>query len=238
MRTTGPLVEDGISKEERVAYLRRQREARKANRKRGGPSTLRLKAEPITEVGFPSRRTPSPVGQLETSAFATVPSPQPSNALHTISAPDGAETVLAAVPGNDDGAPESRQTPTPPVPENEAGTAVSTRAGIESTPNIEVIPPPVAVAPPRMFNPTAIPPPTVSALGTATNTQCQPSIHPSIAFSVNETIEKALKLAECEAEVAQRRALFWRCRCRDVVVWAASFAVLSFASDRSFTDCW
>lgn len=58
-----------------------------------------------------------------------------------------------------------------------------------------------------------------------------------MAFNVNETVEKALTEARRDAGVAKRKAAFWRCRFRDLAVWAASFVVLAYASDHGFDDC-
>lgn len=90
--------------------------------------------------------------------------------------------------------------------------------------------------PPRMFNPTSVPPPTAPPTVTS-GAQALTAQHPSIAFSVDASVERALTQARREAGVAERRAAFWKCRFRDVAVWAASFAVLSYASDHGFEDC-
>lgn len=90
--------------------------------------------------------------------------------------------------------------------------------------------------PPRMFNPTSVPPPTAPPTLNS-SAQALPAQHPSIAFSVDASVERALTQARREAGLAERRAAFWKCRFRDVAVWAASFALLSYASDHGFEDC-
>lgn len=58
-----------------------------------------------------------------------------------------------------------------------------------------------------------------------------------MAFNVNETVERALAEARRDVGVAERITMFCKCRFRDLAVWAASFVILTYASDHGFEDC-
>lgn len=120
-----------------------------------------------------------------------------------------------------------------PTGEGQQGGGPSPRSG--STPTGEAVPPRRA-PPPRMFNPTAVPPP-IAPPSATTSSHATPPMHPSMAFNVNETVERALTEARRDAGLAKRNATFWKCRFRDLAVWAASFVVLTYASDHGFEDC-
>lgn len=85
--------------------------------------------------------------------------------------------------------------------------------------------------PPRMFNPTLVPPPVIRPAGPAPGALPLAPRHAPVAFNVSDTLEKALQKAQRDLQRAEWRASFWRCRCRDVSVWAASFAIMSFATE-------
>lgn len=262
-RTTGPLVEDGISKAERAEFLRKQREERKANRKKGMQAAR--SAEPLSNAGLRNRRTSAPgmmTGAFSAQAMgrpaaATPPAPvRKSNELDS-PAPDSARVSPVPAVGdngaNGNGTAAGRETP-PQGPsaveehkeretehEHGRGTTPPPPGMADANPENEIF---AAAAPavrapappPRMFNPTSVPPPTAPPTATS-GASALPAQHPSIAFSVDASVERALTQAKREAGVAQRRAAFWKCRFRDVALWAASFAVLSYASDHGFEDC-
>ena len=257
-RTTGPLVEDGISKAERAEFLRKQREERKANRRKGMQAAR--SAEPSVNSGLRNRRTSAP--GMMTGAFSAQAMARPA-ALPAVATPP-ATGSLSNGPDSPDSA---RISPVPAVDDN--GTAAGRETPLQVPSAVEEreehekehkhgqgTPPPPATAdafpeneivvaapavrapapPPRMFNPTSVPPPTAPPTATS-GAQALPAQHPSIAFSIDASVERALTQARREAGLAERRATFWKCRFRDVAVWAASFAVLSYASDHGFKDC-
>lgn len=226
-QTTGPLVEDGISKEERARFLREQREQRKANRKKGRPD-MKNKSK-NTDAG---PNAPGPDGGEN---------PVPATPRNTIIPQPTAPTVTKreevredrTIPAEAAVAPVSEEQkqrripskngPGSPPEESSSGTDITTR-------------PTVTAPPPRMFNPTTVAPPT-AVPPRAVTTVSQAQRHPTMAFSVNETVERALKEAKREASLADRKAMFWLQRFIDLAVLAASFMILSFSSDRSFDDC-
>lgn len=218
-------MEDRISKKDRQEYLKQQREARKANRKNLRPRSVE----------------PSVIRNRRTSAPAVMPS--------TLSGPSGfaaPATPPRAAPGTNE--PDSVQEPPKPTVED-SGEAESSATGEQGV-GAAVPPLPLADSsgegfaapaaavrpPPTFFNPTALPPP-VAPPSTTASSHAQPPRHPSMAFNVNETVEKALTEARRDAGVAERRAAFWKCRFRDLAVWSASFVVLAYASDHGFEDC-
>lgn len=252
-RTTGQqLVEDGVSKKDRAEFLRKQREERKANRKKEMKrSAARPRpTEPSAGVGIRNRRTSAPAmipstGDLQ-SGLAAPLSPR----TYAREAPCTSKADVAKTPpmctGEDETVAKGRRTPPPMASiglpstgEHDGGAEVSPPALADSTPAGEVLAAPVTAvrtSPPLMFNPTAVPPP-VAPVSAASSSHAQPPRHPSIAFNVNETVERALTEARRDAGVAERRAAFWKCRFRDLAMWAASFVLLSYASDHSFEDC-
>lgn len=244
VRTSGPLVEDGISKAERTEFLRKQREERKANRKKGmHVSAARGSSiEPAVNAGLRNRRTSAPAmmssagGTPPRNAAVRTPSTPPLSTTGGLHSAQGHSTP----PVEDNGTTETNPTP-PPGPsageQDDEGAPASSPAQADAPPITDLAAAPtVRAPPPRMFNPTAVPPP-VAPPSVAASTQGQAPRHPSIAFSVNETVERALAQAKRETSLAERRATFWKCRFREVAVWAATFAVLSFASDHGFEDC-
>lgn len=279
-RTTGPLVEDGISKAERAEFLRKQREERKANRRKGMKGMQAARSnESLANAGLRNRRTSAPGMMTGTfsaqsrpaalPAVANPPAPGSNSNMDSNNSSNsneldspgscGVQPIMPAADGNGTAAdretppqvpsavPEhenekeeekkehehehGRGTPPPPLPPVASASPGSDVVVAAPTPAVRALAPP-----PRMFNPTSVPPPTAppSATGGA---QALPAQHPSIAFSVDASVERALTQARREKGVAERRAAFWKCRFRDVAVWAASFAVLSFASDHGFEDC-
>lgn len=225
-RTTGPLVEDNVSKEDRREYLKKQREERKANRKNTRPRSV----EPSV---IRNRRTSAPAimpsAVIGRSAFATpgTPATPPREAPVTSKAESVQEPPKPTMDGT--GGADS-----PATEEQAAGPAVPP----PSASSDEVSAPPAAPVrpPPPFFNPTAVPPP-VAPPSTTASSHAQPPRHPSMAFNVNETVERALTEARRDAGVAERRAAFWKCRFRDLALWSASFVVLAYASDHGFEDC-
>lgn len=149
--------------------------------------------------------------------------------------------MVAAVDRN--GTAEGTRTP-PPAPSSTGGqqddasvAGVSPPAHADAPPSVELVPALTARAPPpRMFNPTAVPPLTAPPTAAA-GAQALVPRHPSVAFSVDATVERALNQARQDASLAERRATFWKSRFREVIVWTASFAVMAYASDRGFEDC-
>lgn len=230
-RTTGPLVEDGISKKDRQEYLKKQREERKANRKNSRPRSV----EPSGSVSIRNRRTSAPAMM-----------PATVNGPSGFTAPGTPATPPRDAPGTSMGDPV-QEPPRPTVEDNgEAESSATGEQGVGAA-----VPPPALAdssgegltapaaevrPPPPFFNPTAVPPP-IAPPSTAASSHAQPPRHPSIAFNVNETVEKALTEARRDAGVAERRAAFWKCRFRDLAVWSASFVVLAYASDHGFEDC-
>lgn len=245
-------MEDGISKKDRAEFLKKQREERKANRKKGmqRPASRPRPTEPSGGVGIRNRRTSAPAMMPSTvdvpSGFAAhlTPATPPREVQGT------SEADLAQAPPmptvEDNAAAKGRRTPPPMASaglsltgEHGGEAVVSPPAQPDSIRAGEVLAAPAAAVrapPPRMFNPTSVPPP-VAPPSSAASSHAQPPRHPSIAFNVNETVERALTEARRDAGVAERRATFWKCRFRDLTVWAASFVVLSYASDHSFEDC-
>ncbi|CAM9141858.1 unnamed protein product [Ectocarpus sp. 6 AP-2014] len=244
-RTTGPLVEDGVSKKDRAEYLKKQREERKANRKKGmQASTSRTRsADPPGSAAFRNRRTSAPA-MMPTAAVNAPAAPRTPPTLH------GETDLFQASPKpaiEDREGSESKRMPPPPmgltagvsptgaapVGEDQQGGGPSPRS--DSTLTGETMAP-VRAPPPRMFNPTAVPPPIAPSSAT-TSSHAPPPMHPTMAFNVNESVERALKEARGDAGRAERNAMFWKYRFRDLAVWAASFAVLTYASDHGFEDC-
>lgn len=200
-------------------------------------------------MGIRNRRTPAPAGVPLAGPGAALPEPAQVVATSSAAGPHQSPPPPVVIPEADGDSRERRVLS--PLP---AGSAEGS-PGQDESPSVSSVqpdsppteggappPPPSAPAvpigpPPCMFNPTAIPPPTAALSTSAVSAQSQPPRHPSIAFSVNETVERALKIAEGEKHVAERRAAFWKYRFRDLAVWAASFAILSYASDHGFEDC-
>ncbi|CAM9849575.1 unnamed protein product [Ectocarpus sp. 13 AM-2016] len=244
-RTTGPLVEDGVSKKARAEYLKKQREERKANRKKGmqAPTSRTRSAEPPGSAAFRNRRTSAPA-MMPTAAVNAPVAPRTPSTLH------GEADLFQASPKpaiEDREALESKRMPplpigltagvpptgAAPVREDQQGGGPSPRS--DSTLAGEAVAP-LRAPPPRMFNPTTVPPP-VAPPSATTSSHAPPPMHPTMAFNVNESVERALKEARRDAGQAERNAMFWKCRFRDMAVWAASFAVLTYASDHGFEDC-
>ncbi|CAM9609020.1 unnamed protein product [Ectocarpus sp. 4 AP-2014] len=244
-RTTGPLVENGVSKKDRAEYLKKQREERKANRKKGmQASTSRTRsAEPPGSAAFRNRRTSAPA-MMRTAAVNAPAAPRTPPTL-----PGGADLFQASPkPAIEDTetSESKRMLPPPmgltagvsstgaaPVREDQQGGGPSPRS--DSTLTDEAVAP-LRAPPPRMFNPTAVPPP-IAPPSATTSSHAPPPMHPTMAFNVNESVERALKEARRDAGQAERNAMFWKCRFRDMAVWAASFAVLTYASDHGFEYC-
>ncbi|CAM9835096.1 unnamed protein product [Ectocarpus sp. 12 AP-2014] len=235
-RTTGPLVEDGVSKKERAEFLKRQREERKLNRKKGMQASS-------GSAGFRNRRTSAPATMTPAVVDAAA-GPRTPPTLH------GEADFYQASPKpaiEDKGASRSKRIPPPCMastagvsPKDAAPTGGGQQGGGPSprsdlTPTGEAVPP-LRVPPPRMFHPMAVPPPIAPPSATPSS-HAPPSMHPSMAFNVNETVERALTEARRDAGFAERNAKFWRCRFRDLAVWAASFVILTYASDHGFEDC-
>ncbi|CAM9837260.1 unnamed protein product [Ectocarpus sp. 13 AM-2016] len=235
-RTTGPLVEDGVSKKERAEFLKRQREERKLNRKKGMQASS-------GSAGFRNRRTSA----LATMTSAVVDAPADPRTPPTL---HGEADFCQAFPKpaiEDKGASGTKRIPPPymaltagvsskdvaPTGEGQQGGGPPLRS--DSTPTGEAVPP-FRAPPPRMFNPAAVPPP-IAPPSATTSSYTPPSMHPSMAFNVNETVERALTEARRDAGFAERNAKFWKCRCRDLAVWAVSFVVFTYASDHGFEDC-
>lgn len=221
-------MEDGISKKDRQEYLKKQREERKANRKNSRPRSV----EPSV---IRNRRTSAPAMMPSTasgpSGFAApaAPATPPREASSTANADSVQEPPKPNVEGNG----EAASTPTG---EQGVGAAVPPPAMADSSGEgvaAQAAPP---RPPPPFFNPTVVPPPVAPPSATASS-HAQPPRHPSMAFNVNETVEKALTKARRDAGVAERTAAFWKCRFRDLAVWSASFVVLAYASDHGFEDC-
>lgn len=272
-RATGLLVEDGISKAERSEILRKQKEERKANRKKGmhASAARGSSGASAANAGLRNRRTSAPAMMPAPSRFtppsaAEIPPLPPTNEQSLAqgaqpprsedNGPGDLKPHDSMQHGNmpDDNMPDDNKPgesrlgdngpispPSPPADEGHGEAPLASPpaqvAQVDAPPANEVVPAPPAVRapPPLMFNPTAVPPPT--APPTAGSGQSQPPRHPSVVFSVNETVEKALAQAKEDATLAGRSAAFWKHRCRDVVVWAASFVLLSYASDHGFEDC-
>lgn len=218
-------MEDGISKEARAEFLKNQREQRKANRKKGQTSWA-SRAGPSQ----PSGGVCVGVSTLRTSAPTEMPST-------TRDAPCGLAARLTPPPLESTGMmPPVGELDEDAVGHPPAHQGNSTQAGDVSAAHATAVmprPPP----PPIMFNPTAVPPPIAPRHAAGVEgSRPQAPMHPSIAFNVNETVERALTEARRDAGVAERRATFWKCRFRDLALWAASFVVLSYASDHSFED--
>lgn len=223
------MVEDGISKEERARFLREQREQRKANRKKMNKNTNRSN-QTMTE----SEKT----DPTDTRDAILLPPSAPTVTKQEKATSEEHDTIGAS--SSDELTQTVEKEPTPS--ENRQGTSVE-----ESSSMVKIDPPssstdiitrPVVTAPPpRMFNPTNAAPPTGIPPRASITTVSQTQRHPTMAFSVNETVERALKEAKREASIADRRAMFWLRRFRDLAVLAASFTILSFSSDRSFDDC-
>ncbi|CAM9563646.1 unnamed protein product [Ectocarpus fasciculatus] len=244
-RTTGQLVEDGVSKEDRAELLKKQREERKANRKKGmQASTSRTRsAEPPGGAAFRNRRTSAPA-MMPAAAVNAPAAPRAPTILH-----GEADLVQASSkPAIEDReASGSKRMPPPPMgltagvsptgaaPVGEDQHDGGPSPGSDSTPTGDAVAP-LRAPPPRMFNPTAVPPP-IAPPSATTSSHAPPPMHPSMAFNVNESVERALKEARRDAGQAERNAMFWKCRFRDLAVWAASFAVLTYASDHGFEDC-
>lgn len=233
-QTTGPLVEDGISKEERARFLREQREQRKANRKKGRPDMQKANRNkninrPVTDGDVPAvprdaillpPTAPTGTKQEKATEHDTIP-PETSPSEELTQTVDKEPTPSENGQGRP---PEESSSSTVKIDAPSSGNDVITR-------------PAVAAPPPRMFNPTTAAPPTGVPPPRAVTTVSQTQRHPTMAFSVNETVERALKEAKRDASLADRRAMFWLRRFRDLAVLAVSFAILSFSSDRSFNDC-
>ncbi|CAM9986890.1 unnamed protein product [Scytosiphon promiscuus] len=251
-RTTGPLVENGISKKERVDFLRRQREERKANRKRGMQAAA-SRAKPVESSGnlgvrnrrtsapaiMPSTTTPSTTTDVSPGFIAPRAPATPSRKTHTSSESGSAQNSTIAV--EDDGAGKSGLSTaglltTTDQEHNGLSRGIPAHAGSPPAGDAVALSAASRAPPPRMFNPTAVPPP-VAPPSLAPSSHAQQSRHPSMAFNVNETVERALTEARRDAGVAQRKAAFWRCRFRDLAVWATSFVLLAYASDHGFDDC-
>lgn len=245
-KTTGQqLVEHDVSKKDRAEILKKQREERKANRKkRMQASTSRTRsAEPPGGAVFGNRRTSAPA-MMPTAAVNALAAPRTPPTLHG-EADLSQESPKPAI--EDRKASGSKRMPPPPigltagvpptgaapVGEDQQGGGPSPRS--DSTPTGEAVAP-LGAPPPRMFNPTAVPPP-IAPPSATTSSRSPPPMHPSMAFNVNESVERALKDARRDAGQAERNAVFWKCRFRDLAVWAASFAVLTYASDHGFEDC-
>lgn len=244
-------MEDGISKKDRAEFLRKQREERKANRKKEmqRSASRPRPTEASGDAGIRNRRTSAPAIMPSTgdvrSGFAVPLSP----ATSTRESPGTSETNSTQNPtlsiGEDNVVVKSRRTPPPmsstgiSTREHDGGAVVSPPSQADSTPAGEVLAAPataVRAPPPLMFNPTAVPPP-VAPPSAAASSHAQPPRHPSIAFNVNETVERALTEARRDAGMAEKRAAFWKYRFRDLAVWAVSFVVVAYASDHSFEDC-
>ncbi|CBJ32574.1 conserved unknown protein [Ectocarpus siliculosus] len=235
-RTTGPLVEDGVSKKERAEFLKRQREERKLNRKKGMQASS-------GSAGFRNRRTSAPA-TMTPAAVDAPPGPRTPPTLHR-EANFCQATPKTAI--EDKGSSGSKRIPPPcmaftagvspkdaaPTGEGQQGGGPSSRS--DSTPTGEAVPP-FRASPPRMFNPMAVPPP-IAPPSATTSSHAPPPMHPSMAFNVNETVERALTEARRDAGLAERNATFWKCRLRDLAVWAASFVILTYASDHGFEGC-
>ncbi|CAM9090622.1 unnamed protein product, partial [Ectocarpus sp. 6 AP-2014] len=235
-RTTGPLVEDGVSKKERAEFLKRQREERKLSRKKGMQASS-------GSAGFRNRRTSAPA-TMTPAAVDAPPGPRTPPTLHR-EANFCQATPKTAI--EDKGSSGSKRIPPPcmaftagvspkdaaPTGEGQQGGGPSSRS--DSTPSGETVPPSRA-SPPRMFNPMAVPPP-IAPPSATTSSHAPPPMHPSMAFNVNETVERALTEARRDAGLAERNATFWKCPFRDFAVWAASFVILTYASDHGFEGC-
>lgn len=226
-RTTGPLVEDGMSKKDRQEYLKKQREERKANRKNSRPRSVEPSAIRNRRTSAPAMMPSAVSGPSGFTAPGTLASP-PCEAPGTNKLDSVQEPPKPIIEGN--GIAES-----PGTGEQGVGTAVPLDQPDSSGEGI-VAPPAAVRPPPPFFNPTVVPPP-VAPPSTTASSHAQPPRHPSMAFNVNETVEKALTEARRDACVAERSAAFWKCRFRDLVVWSASFVVLAYASDHGFEDC-
>eukprot|EP00752_Nemacystus_decipiens_P009406 g8409.t1 len=227
-RTTGPLVEDGISKKDRQEYLKKQREERKANRKNSRarstePSVIR------------NRRTSAPAAMASTVNGPSVSAAPGDAATPPREAPvtNKADSVQEPPKLTVEGYGEAES---PASSEQGAGPTVRPRVLADSNGDVSVAPAAPVRPPPPFFNPTAVPPP-VAPPSTTSSSHAQPPRHPSMAFNVNETVEKALTEARRDAGVAERRAAFWKCRFRELALWSASFVVLAYASDHGFEDC-
>ncbi|CAM9169030.1 unnamed protein product [Ectocarpus sp. 4 AP-2014] len=235
-RTTGPLVEDGVSKKERAEFLKRQREERKLNRKKGMQASS-------GSAGFRNRRTSAPV----TMTPAAVDAPAGPRTPPTLQGEADFYQASAKPAIEDKGASGRKRIPpqcmaltagvspkdAAPTGEGQQGGGPSPRSDSTSTSEAVLT---LWVPPPRMFNPTAVPPP-IAPLSAITSSHAPPPMHPSMAFTVNETVERALTEARRDAGLAERNATFWKCRFRDLAVWAASFVILTYASDHGFEDC-
>lgn len=241
-RATGMLVEDGISKAERTEFLRMQREERNANRKKG----LRFATARTTSSigscasnGLKNTKTSAPAvvpftgmgGGVQAASLAPVTPPFPAM---NGGVPAQVAPTMAAI-GQQGIAGGTRTPPPPPSSTGEQQSGASGR-GV-SSPSVNLAPAVTArVPPPRMFNPAAVPPPTAPPTA-ATRAQTLVPRHPSMSFSVDATVERAMKQATQDASLAERRATLWKSRFREVIVWTASFVVMAFASDRNVKGC-
>lgn len=222
-------------------------------------STRRPTAEPVSAVGMRNRRNPAPAGPVDMPAVGpgsvSPQNPAPAMAIPPAVSREPTPPPPVVIPEADTDVREHK-VPSPPRPplaapteETSNGSPPVTLSQPDSTDANSVrdaavvqpqppSPKPAMVGPPpKMFNPAIMPPPTAAPPSAVSGAQSQAPRHPSIAFSVNDTVEKALKIAEGEKRVAERRAMFWKCRFRDLAVWATSFVVLSYASDHALADC-
>ncbi|CAB1101454.1 unnamed protein product [Ectocarpus sp. CCAP 1310/34] len=197
-RTTGPLVEDGVSKKDRAEYLKKQREQRKANRKKGmQASTSRTRSvESPGSAVFRSRRTSAPAmmhcrQRASSSAYPTN-SPRESSESKRMPPPPMGLTAGVSPTG------------AAPVREEQQGEGPSPRS--DSTLTGEAVAP-LRAPSPRMFNPTAVPPP-IAPPSATTSLHAPPPMHPTMAFNVNESVERALKEVKRDAGQAERNAMF------------------------------
>lgn len=219
-------MENGVSKKDRAEFLKKQREERKANRKKGASTGIRTRRASTPTM------MPSTVDVIPGPIATSVPATPPSEAQR----PSVAEPVQVPPMPTE----SNKQAPTGILPKGEHGEVATDPPLAQTDSTSEAIAPPAAPVrpPPTFFNPTNVPPPPVGPPSTAASARAQPPRHPSMAFNVDETVERALKEARQEAGVAERRAAFWKCRFRDLAVWSASFVVLAYASDHSFDlDC-
>lgn len=247
-RTTGELyVEDGISKKDRAEHLKKKREERKAKRKQQGmqrPAAASTASIRNRRISAPAIIMPSTVEVPSEATAPRIPATPPRTAFEAQRPGEGDPVQAPSMPSQDnEEAENTRATPIASTSSLSAGehgevAAVPPSSQPESTGEAVAVPPPAIRPPPTFFDPTNVPPPPVGPPSAAASSRAPPSRHPSIAFNVNETVEKALTEARREACVAERRAAFWKCRFRDLAVWSASFVVLAYASDHSFEqDC-
>lgn len=158
------MVEDGVSKKDRAEFLKRQREERKLNRKKGIQFSM-SKTAPPGSANFRNGQTSAPA--MMTPAAVDAPAAQRTPLTLIGEADFCPASPKPAI--EDRGAPGSKRIPPPSMalaagvsPTGPAATGKDQQGGgpsrrKDSTPTGEAVPP-LRAPPPRMFNPTGCSP--------------------------------------------------------------------------------